>query len=86
VTSQYLQSRDNVLLIREERDVKKLIRIDLTSDELFTSPYYYLKSNDIVYVEPNKTKIAASGTVRQWLPLILSSMTLIVVTIDRLTR
>lgn len=78
--------RNNVLLIREEDGLKKLIRIDLTTDELFNSPYYYLKSNDIIYVEPNQTKIASAGAARQWLPLILSSLTLVVVSIDRLTR
>lgn len=79
-------SRNNVLLIREENGVKKLVRIDLTTDELFTSPYYYLRSNDIIYVEPNKNKIASAGAARQWLPLVISSLTLIVVSIDRLSR
>ena len=79
-------NRKNVLLIREEQGVKNLIRIDLTTDELFKSPYYTLKSNDIVYVEPNKTKIASAGAFRQWMPIVLSSLTLVVVAIDRLTR
>lgn len=79
-------NRNNVLLIREEEGTKKLIRIDLTSDEVFNSPYYYLKSNDIIYVEPNKAKISASGAARQWLPLVISSLTLVVVSIDRLMR
>lgn len=79
-------SRHNVLLIREEEGKKKLVRLDLTTDELFTSPYYYLKSNDIIYVEPNKAKIASVGAARQWLPIVLSSLTLVVVSIDRLTR
>lgn len=79
-------SRHNVLLIREEAGVKKLVRLDLTTDEIFTSPYYYLRSNDIIYVEPNKAKIASASLTRQWLPLVLSSLTLVVVSIDRLTR
>lgn len=79
-------NRNNLLLIREEEGKKKLIRLDLTTDEIFTSPYYYLKSNDIVYVEPNKTKIASAGAARQWLPLVISSLTLVVVSIDRLSR
>lgn len=78
--------RNNVLLIREEEGKTKLIRLDLTTDEIFTSPYYYLKSNDIVYVEPNNAKIASAGATRQWLPLVISSLTLVVVSIDRLTR
>lgn len=79
-------SRNNVLLIREEEGKRKLTRIDLTSDELFTSPYYYLKSNDIIYVEPNKTKIQSASQTRQWLPVVLSGLTVVVIAIDRLTR
>lgn len=79
-------NRKNVLLIREDGNSKKLIRIDLTTDELFTSPYYYLNSNDILYVEPNKNKIASAGAARQWIPVLLSSLTLVVVTVDRLMR
>jgi polysaccharide biosynthesis/export protein len=79
-------NRNNLLLIREEGGQKKLIRLDLTTDELFTSPYYYLKSNDIIYVEPNKTKIASASAARQWLPLVISSLTLVVVSIDRLVK
>ena len=79
-------SRDNILLIREEEGKKVLRRINLTTDELFTSPYYYLKTNDIVYVEPNKTKIASAGTARQWLPVVFSGLSVVIVAIDRLTR
>lgn len=79
-------SRDNVLLIREEEGNKKLVRIDLTTKELFTSPYYYLKSNDIIYVEPNKTKIQSASNVRQWLPVVFSGLTVIVIAVDRLSR
>jgi polysaccharide biosynthesis/export protein len=79
-------SRNNVLLIREEEGNKKLVRIDLTTNELFTSPYYYLKSNDIIYVEPNKTKIQGASNVRQWLPVVFSGLTVMVIAIDRLTR
>jgi polysaccharide export outer membrane protein len=53
--------RDNILLIREEGNIKKLRRIDLTTDDIFTSPNYYLKPNDIIYVEPNKSKISESS-------------------------
>ncbi|WP_230392234.1 polysaccharide biosynthesis/export family protein [Pontibacter sp. FD36] len=79
-------SRNNVLLIREENGVKKLTRLDLTSKELFASPYYYLKSNDIIYVEPNKTKIQSASNVRQWLPVVFSGLTIVIIALDRLTR
>lgn len=76
--------RDNVLLIREEAGVKKLTRIDLTTDDLFTSPFYYLKSNDIIYVEPNNSKIASTSRTTQWLPIILSALSFGIIAIDRL--
>ena len=43
-------------LIREEGMVKTKHYLDVTSDKIFESPWYLLKSNDIVYVEPLKTK------------------------------
>jgi polysaccharide export outer membrane protein len=78
--------RDNVLLIREEGGKKKITRIDLTSNELFTSPHYYLKSNDIIYVEPNKTKVASASWTSQWLPVFFSALSIGVIALDRLTR
>lgn len=78
--------RDNILLIREENGMKKIIRIDLTSSELFTSPHYYLKSNDIIYVEPNKTKVASASWTTQWLPIAFSALSFGVIALDRLTR
>lgn len=50
--------RDNVLLIRESEGGKKeYIRIDLTKTDVLASPFYYLQQNDVIYVEPNKTRI-----------------------------
>jgi len=66
--------RDNMLLIREENGIKELTRIDLTSDEIFTSPNYYLKSNDIIYVQPNKSKVASTSRLIIWLPVIFSAL------------
>ena len=48
--------RDNVLIIREVNGKKEFKRLDLTSSDLFSSPYYYLQQNDVVYVEPNKAR------------------------------
>lgn len=45
--------RDNVTVIREENGVRTIGELDLTSQNVFNSPYYYLHQNDMVYVEPN---------------------------------
>lgn len=48
--------RDNVKVIREENGERTVAIVDLRSKKLMDSPYYYLKQNDIVYVEPNKAR------------------------------
>jgi polysaccharide export outer membrane protein len=48
--------RDNVRVIREENGKRTIATLDLRSGEIFTSPYYYLHQNDVVYVEPNRVK------------------------------
>ena len=50
--------RDNVLLIREkEGGQKEYVRINLNETEILSSPFFYLQQNDVIYVEPNKTRI-----------------------------
>ena len=50
-------NRKNVLLIRENNNgSSEYIRFDLTSSDLFTSPYYYLQQDDKIIVEPNRTR------------------------------
>lgn len=51
-----LANRKNVLVVRDTNGQKEFGRIDLTDPALFTSPYFYLRQNDVVYVEPNKAK------------------------------
>ena len=66
--------RDNVLLIREEDGFKNLYKIDLTSDDIFTSPNYFLKPNDVIYVQPNQAKVASTSRLTSWLPVIISAL------------
>lgn len=48
--------RKNILVVRDVNGKKEFGRLDLTGTEMFTSPYFYLKQNDVVYVEPNDAK------------------------------
>ncbi|HWV70261.1 MAG TPA: polysaccharide biosynthesis/export family protein [Pseudosphingobacterium sp.] len=66
--------RDNVLLIRETDKGKKMVRFNLNNSQLFDSPYYYLKQNDIVYVEPAKSKIASTDSAKTRLLAIITSV------------
>lgn len=56
--------RDGVMVIREMNGVRENYRIDLRSADLFKSPIYYLKQNDIIYVEPNSVR-AGQSTINE---------------------
>ena len=53
--------RDNILIIRENNGKRTYNRVDMTKADFLNSPYYFLNQNDIVYVEPNKTRINSSA-------------------------
>ena len=78
--------RENVLLVREEDGKKTTRHINLTSSDFFESPYYYLQPNDVVYVTPNKVKQFQATRNLQMVPIIISSLSLAVIVVDRLTR
>jgi polysaccharide export outer membrane protein len=76
--------RENVLLIREENGQRKFIRLNLNSSNIFESSYYYLKQNDIIYVEPNKQKIASTDAIKlRNISLITAAFTLLIVLLTR---
>lgn len=52
--------KENVLVIREFNGKRETARLDLTSPQVFKSPYYYLQQNDMVLVEQTKAKTANS--------------------------
>ena len=46
--------RKNVLVMRQEGNQQVPYRVDLTSAEsVYNSPVYYIRQNDVIYVEPN---------------------------------
>jgi len=49
-------SRTNILLIREQDGKRIKTRLNILRDDIFESPYYYLRQNDIIYIEPVETK------------------------------
>lgn len=50
---QFTGLRDRVWVVREENGQRKYNKINLNDKDLFASEYYYLKNNDLVYVQPN---------------------------------
>ena len=79
-------NRETILLIREENGRKTFRRINLNSSDILSSPFYYLNSNDIIYVEPNKNKVVGTSTTRQVLPIILSTISIVAIVVSRLIK
>ncbi|MGC4041462.1 MAG: polysaccharide biosynthesis/export family protein [Flavobacterium sp.] len=53
--------RNNVLLIREDGGTRTYVKLDLTASDWFSSPYYYIKQNDVIVVNPNGAKVMTAG-------------------------
>jgi len=77
--------RKNILVIREENNVRTYANIDITSKTLFESPYYYIKPNDIIIVNPTGPKIKQSGYITNYGGL-LSVISILFTTIVLITR
>lgn len=69
--------RDNILLIREKNGTKTYEKIDITKTDFINSSNYYLSQNDVIYVEPNKTRVNSS-VVGPNLTIGISALSLVV--------
>lgn len=56
--------RDAIFVIREEKGERTTYKLDIRNKDLFTSPAYYLKQNDVIYVQPNKVR-AGQSTINE---------------------
>ena len=56
--------RDAIFVIREENGERVTHWVDIRSKDIFSSPVYYLKQNDVVYVQPNKVR-AGQSTINE---------------------
>ncbi len=75
--------RDNVLVVREENGQRSYARLNLTKQDVFMSPYYYLHPNDIVYIEPGKSRVASADRFYQTVPIILSALSFVAIIVTR---
>jgi polysaccharide export outer membrane protein len=77
--------RDDIVLIREIDGERTVAHIDLTAANLFDSPYYFIKPNDVIYVKPNTVRIKSAGFITGPTALI-GFGTLLITTILLFTR
>lgn len=74
--------RDNVLLIRQIDNKRSIVRINLNDSRVFDTPFYYLHQNDIIYVEPDKSKNQATSQDNRFIPIVAASFTVVAVLLN----
>ncbi len=82
-------NRTDVMIIREEGTEKKIKHINLEDHSFLSSPWYYVQSNDIVYVMPDKGKSDKDErrrTLQTTLSLVASGVSLIVIILNSILK
>jgi len=69
-------NRNKVALVRQVKGGSKIYYLDLTSDKLLSSEFYFLAPNDILYISPLRVKQYGFTTFPY--ALVFSSITLII--------
>ena len=78
--------RNDILLLREVDGVLTHHRIDLRDKAILESPYYFLQQNDVLYVAPSPTRVAAATTATGIWSVMLSSITTTIAVISFLLK
>ena len=78
--------RENILLVRETPQGKETVRLSLYDKSLLSSQYYWLQSGDLLYVQPNKTKVNTNTTFFQVWPTIISSLSIFLVIVNQIVK
>ena len=75
--------RDSIEIIRDINGKKVFANVDFSKRDVFSSPYYYLHSNDIVYVKPAKTKTLQTDRSLQYVSIGVTLISLFLVIFRR---
>lgn len=75
--------RNNVLVSREVDGKMEFARLNLNDQAIFASPYYHVRQNDVIYVEPNTARSISSQNIPLYLSVIttLGSMATVIVSV-----
>lgn len=80
--------KDNILIIRETETGKQFKRLNLEDHSIFTSEWYYLKPDDVIYIEPNDKVIKDEKRARtqQTIALAMSGLSLAIIILNSLLK
>ena len=74
--------RKDIKLIRQENGLRKTYKFSLNDSQIFNKPYYYIKSNDVIIIQPNYSKIKSAGFIGS--PASIASISSLVLSITLL--
>lgn len=84
---QWMDNRTNIRVIRQASGIQQVFTVNLTDNSVFSSPVYYLQSNDIVYVEPNKRKFLETNVqLVNYFAQITSTLSILYLFINNFTK
>lgn len=69
--------RNDIMIIREVNGTKQYTSLDLNDSKSLSSPYYYLRNNDVVYVKPGPNRQFNNSKFIQLLPAIIGGLSMI---------
>ncbi|WP_367913181.1 polysaccharide biosynthesis/export family protein [Leadbetterella sp. DM7] len=72
-------NRERVMVIRESEGIREIARVNLRTEEIFDSPYYYIRHGDLIYVEPLREKATNTDRQVQLAPIVLSAISTTIV-------
>jgi len=80
--------RDNILVSREVNGQMQFERLNINNSGIYSSPFFYLQQNDVVYVEPNRVRAVNSQNISLYLSMIttLGSMATVIVSVVNTTE
>lgn len=75
-------NRTNILVIRDSLGTSVAHRINILDNSVFNSPYYFLQSNDVVYVEPRNQKAYSSSQAVILIPIIATTLSTVLLILN----
>lgn len=78
--------KDNLLVIRNTDKGKLFYRVNLLDASVFNSPFYYLRADDILYIESEKKKNDSAMKAQQIFTYAVSGLSLFFLILDRVNR
>lgn len=81
--------RNDITIIREDGDDKKVKHINLEDHSIFTSEWYYVKPNDIILVNADYKKIESTERkqkLQNTITLVTTSISLVLVVLSRFIK